>query len=143
MKKLLTLTLLALATSSAMADKRLHGHWEASNAENGALRGTMTLSAKGSAELHPEGHDPVQGTWTAKKGKSGNQLTLTIQEAGSSSMSYEFKGPKLVLTYDNGNQQQFVKARPGKKTAKPAAAVQKQAAPAQKPAASQAPVELP
>lgn len=128
MKKLLTLTLLALATSSAMADKRLHGHWEASNAENGALRGTMTLSSKGTAKLHPEGHDPVQGTWTAKNGKAGNQLTLTINEAGSSSMAYEFKGSKLVLTYDNGNQQQFVKARPGKKASKSAADEKKPAA---------------
>lgn len=122
MKKLLTLTILALATSSAMADKRLHGQWEASNADNGALRGTMTLSAKGDAELHPEGHDPVQGTWTAKKTKSGNQLTLTLQDVGSSSMEYEFKGNKLVLTYDNGNRQQFVKSVAQKTPSKPAAA---------------------
>lgn len=99
-------TLLSAAFSTAWADTRLVGEWTSVDAPNGALHGTIKLGAKGDASLAAKEQPVLEGAWEAPK---AGELKLTMGEYGSSLMKYRFNKEKLVLTYDNGNEQTFAK----------------------------------
>lgn len=108
------LLVLSLAFGAAHADSRLHGAWAAANADNGALKGTLSFTSTGKATLHPEGFEVLTGSYEVK----ADQLSITLGEHGTSMMHFEFNTKKqLVLTYDNGNKQVFdpMKTKPNSK----------------------------
>lgn len=113
--KTLLATLLLAACTTAQADPRLIGEWSASTADNGALRGSLTLTKGGSAALHPEGFERANGSWMVADPKK-RALRITLENVGTSEMHFSFnKKGQLELTYDNGNVQVFERAKPAEK----------------------------
>ena len=97
---------LALAAPLANAAASLVGTWKSSNANNGALPGTLVLRKDNTLVLRAKDQPEFSGAWSVPK---EGVLTLTIPDVGKSDMEYRFKTSRLVLTYDNGNTQEFVR----------------------------------
>jgi hypothetical protein len=112
--QILATLLLAAAATSALADSRLVGNWEAADANKGALKGTLDISAKGTVSIKAAEQPPLEGTWVAKK---RSKLEFTVPQYGTAFMDYRVTKTGLEITYDNGNIQHFVKS------AKPPAAL--------------------
>lgn len=109
MTKLLSVLLIcSLGLTSVYAADPLIGSWTSATAKNGALKGSIDIRADKTMTLKAEGEPVFTGTWEVQK---PGTLKLTVPEAGSSEMSYKLKSLKLSLTYDNGNMQEFIKAK--------------------------------
>ena len=101
------LTLFAL--NSSWADPKLMGAWRSVDAEKGALQGSMSFEAKGAkVTLEADSQPVLVGTWQVTK---PGALKLTVTDYGSSLMTYRFDKQRLVMTYDNGNNQTFEKMK--------------------------------
>ena len=98
----------ALSLSSFAVDNKLIGDWRSANAVKGALKGAIVLEKDGKAKVLAESQPELVGTWAVpEKGK----LHLTMGDSGTAVMRYSFLKSQLVLTYDNGNQQKFIKEK--------------------------------
>lgn len=119
-RNLLIAALAALCVVPALADSRLVGRWNSLDANNHALRGTITIQKEGAAVLAAEGQPVLTGTWSEP---GPGELVFAMGEYGTANLKYSLDKGRLVLTYDNGNVQTFTR-QTGKKAAtarKPAA----------------------
>jgi hypothetical protein len=100
------ISLALVASMQSQAAPALTGVWKTVSGTDKALSGKLAILKDGSAELSPEGFDPLKGTWGVK----GHVLTLTMPPHGQSSMNYSFtKKGELKLNYENGLEQVFAK----------------------------------
>lgn len=101
--------LTVFALNSSWADPKLIGAWRSVDADNGALNGSMAFEAKGAkVTLKAENQPILVGTWQVTQ---PGALKLTVTDYGSSLMTYRFDKQRLVMTYDNGNNQTFEKLK--------------------------------
>lgn len=106
------MTVLLTLTSNAIAahDLKLEGQWHATNTNGNALGGTMELRIDGTARLSPSGQETLEGTWET----SGPKLSLTMQPYGTATMNWVVSKKGIVLSYENGVQQNFEKKKEAK-----------------------------
>lgn len=110
-KKSLLAVLAGFAVSIATAGAvpiELLGSWKSIDANNGALSGTIEFNPN-SVILKATGHEVLQASW---ENPSDGKLVFTIENIGSTELSYTLKKEKLTLTYDNGNTQTFTRLLP-------------------------------
>lgn len=100
---------LAFAMSlPAAAAEPFIGTWKSVTHDKGALPGLITFQPGGELSMQPVGFALQTGKWKRLESKR-NTLVLTLTDVGSTEVGYRTKGGKLVLTYDNGNSQEFKK----------------------------------
>ena len=96
-------------TAKPVSAAGLVGKWKSVDAKNGALHGEIVLNANQSASMQAQkGNLDIEtplmtGTWKA----DNSQLVLTLPPYGTSKMKYTLSGNKLILTYENNNEQTF------------------------------------
>lgn len=105
MKKYLIAALLSLGLSGAALAADISGVWESKESSATLSPGKMKFAKDGTAELAPEGFEPLKGTYKADK----KFIDITIADKGKATLAYHLEGDKMTVQYENGTVQKFNK----------------------------------